>query len=367
MKKLSCLLIFFTLSSCLVPPTPLRLGFIGSTSGRGADLGIGGRNGAILAVEEFNARGGLQGHPVELVVQDSGGDVAEILVKGYKELVELGVVAVVGPMTSAEALTLIPLANKARLVLMGPTVSTKEVTGIDDYFFRTISATNFNAQILARYIFKTYGFTNFSAILDYSNQAYTQSWMDDFETEVKSTGGSIVRSIFVSGGDSDFGLLAQKLLSNRPQAIGLISNSLDTAILAKEIRNLNKDILIFTSGWGATERLIELSGQYSEGLLAPQHHDRESKNPLYLDFLSKYLTRFQQDPGYAGLLSFDATRIILDTLKEGQDSNALKGDLLQRTDFQGSQGPLVFDSFGDAISKIQITQIRDGKFRVVGP
>ena len=57
------------LAAC-APPEPLRLGFVGGLSGRVADLGIEGRNGAMLAVEQRNKLGGVNGRQVELVVED---------------------------------------------------------------------------------------------------------------------------------------------------------------------------------------------------------------------------------------------------------------------------------------------------------
>ena len=59
----------FVLAGC-APPEPIRLGFIGGVSGRVADLGIGGRNGAALAIELRNKSGGVNGRMVELIVED---------------------------------------------------------------------------------------------------------------------------------------------------------------------------------------------------------------------------------------------------------------------------------------------------------
>jgi len=54
------------------PKTPLRVGFIGGLSDRGSDVGEGGRNGLMLAIEQRNAAGGIHGRPIELLVHDDG-------------------------------------------------------------------------------------------------------------------------------------------------------------------------------------------------------------------------------------------------------------------------------------------------------
>jgi branched-chain amino acid transport system substrate-binding protein len=73
-------IILITLGSGMIactPPEPVRIGFLGGLSGRVADLGIGGRNGAILAVEMRNQHGGIKGRPIELIAEDDQQD-AEI-------------------------------------------------------------------------------------------------------------------------------------------------------------------------------------------------------------------------------------------------------------------------------------------------
>ena len=60
--------VLFAVLACS-PPAPVRIGFLAGLSGRVADLGIGGRNGAILAVEMRNRQGGINGRPVELIAE----------------------------------------------------------------------------------------------------------------------------------------------------------------------------------------------------------------------------------------------------------------------------------------------------------
>ncbi|MFP3912631.1 MAG: ABC transporter substrate-binding protein [Desulfobacteraceae bacterium] len=76
-----CVAILVTAGSlgCDREKEPIRLGFSGCLTGRLSDLGTSGRNGVILAVEQVNAAGGINGRPVELIVRDDRQDTAEAL------------------------------------------------------------------------------------------------------------------------------------------------------------------------------------------------------------------------------------------------------------------------------------------------
>ena len=132
------------------PPEPVRIGFVGGISGRGADLGISGRDGAQLAVEQRNQAGGVAGRPVEIIFRDDHQD-PEIARRVVEELVELGVSAIVGPMTSAMGVAVVPIVNERKVVMVSPTVTTEDLTGLDDYFFRVSSTTGYFSPRNAEY------------------------------------------------------------------------------------------------------------------------------------------------------------------------------------------------------------------------
>ena len=102
MKKLSLFLLLagsLLLGACS-PPPPIKIGFIGGLTDRNSDNGQSGLNGVILAVEQFNRAGGVDGRLVELLPKDDAQDKA-VAAKSSEELVAAQVEAVVGPFTSS--------------------------------------------------------------------------------------------------------------------------------------------------------------------------------------------------------------------------------------------------------------------------
>lgn len=344
------------------PPPPIVLGFVGDLSGRVADLGVEGRNGATLAVELRNKAGGVKGRRVELVAEDDQQNPA-VARQVVGKLIDLKVDALIGPMTSAMAMAVVPLVNQAQLVMVSPTVTTNALSGIDDYFFRVLPATSRYAKKDAEHHLVRLGLRRVAAAIDVNNRAYTESWLADYRTAFTAGGGRLVDRIeFSSSGGVLFADLARRLLANKPDGILLLANAVDVAMLCQHLRKLDASIPITTSEWAATEQLIEVGGRSVEGIVIAQFLDRQGTQQTFLTFRQNYLDRFGKLPGFAGLTAFDATNVLLDAIELQAPGQSLKQSLLTRKAFPGTQSPVAFDAFGDTAHETFLTTVKDGSF-----
>lgn len=344
------------------PREPIRLGFIGGVSGRVADLGIGGRNGAALAIDLRNKAGGIDGRMIELVVEDDRQD-PEVARQAVSRLIERKVEAIVGPMTSAVAVAVVPLVNEAKMTMISPTVTTPVLSGIDDYFLRVIAPTTDYARKGAEYHFIYQGQRRVAVAYDLRNAAYTENWLADYRDAFVAFGGEIVTTeAYESGDDTDFSEIAERLLAQEPDAVLIIANSVDTAMVAQQLHKRDPAVHISASEWAATERLTELGGKAIEGLAIAQFLDRDSKAPSYIAFRDAYVERFALEPGFAGVTAFDATNVALDALAARKQGQTLKQVILDRKVFAGAQSEIRFDLTGDASRDTYMTVIRNGKF-----
>ncbi len=361
---------FFTLLGIAVllgcqPPEPIRIGFVGGTSGRVADLGIAGRDAVLLAVDLRNQAGGVAGHPVQLLIRDDEQN-PEVAQRVTRELIAQGVVALIGPMTSAMAVAMTPVVNEARVPLISPTVVTNELTGKDDYFLRISSPTREYVRKIALRERTARGLRRVTAVHDLDNRAYTENWLDDFRVAFAEGGGEIIREIgFESGGDTAFLRIASDLLAPQPDGVVIVANSVDTAMFCQQIRKLDARIPLIGSEWGATERLTELGGRAVEGLTVAQIFDRDNAAPRYRTFRQLYLDRFRREPGFGGVAAFDAVNVILEALAQHPATHDLKETILALRRFEGLQQPIVFDEFGETKRDSVITVVRDGQFVVI--
>jgi len=344
---------------------PVRIGFVGGITGRVADLGIAGRNGVQLAVEQRNAAGGINGRPVELVVRDDEQN-PETAKKVAAELIGQNIELIIGPMTSSVAMAMLPQVNASKSILLSPTVTTTELSGKDDNFLRVVAATTDYATKSARYQYEKLGIRTVGVIYDISNKSYTESWLNDFRTAFTGLGGKIILvKSFTSGKDTIFQPLVQELLAVKPDTVLIISNAVDSAMICQQVRKLAAGQRIAMSEWASTERFTELAGTAAEGMVVSQFLDRSDTSQRYHDFLTAYRSRFNQEPGFAGVAGYDAAQVALDAFALRGKAYSIKSVILERKTFQGVQQQLTFDHFGDANRKTFVTEIRGGTYRTM--
>lgn len=349
-------------SGCSGARQPIIVGYIGGLSGRTADLGVAGRDGALLAVEDVNAAGGVDGHDVTLAVADDAQD-ATVAVAAFQELNDQGAIAVVGPMTSAMAVVLAPLADKARIPLVSPTTSTDELTGIADYFYRLYPDNSGAAVQLASAVKNTLGHDHVAMIYDLQNRAHTETWARNFTSSLSALGGSVVASQTITSGDLDsYGTAVEAALAARPDAVFVLANALDTARLATLIRQKGYAGHVITSEWSATEVVIGYGGRAVEGMIFLNTFDRSSTAARYVDFARRFKARFGYEAGFASVHAYDSTRLVLSQLGGDPTRAVLKRRLDALRAYEALQGPVTIDAYGDVKRDYFLMTIRDGAF-----
>lgn len=344
---------------------PVMLGFVAGLTGRVADLGIAGRNGAMLAVEHRNASGGVHGRPVQLIVKDDEQNV-ETAKRVVAELIGMDLRVIVGPMTSSMATAMVPIINASDCILISPTATTVDLYAKDDNFFRVASTTAQYASKNARYQYKTQGHRRVAAIHDLDNSAYTQSWINDFRYTFEDLGGVLEATYtFRSGSNAGFFSIVQQMLARQPDLILVVANSVDAALICQQIRKLDGRVAIAISEWASTERFIELAGIAAEGIHVSQFLDRDNTTARYRQFHSAYVDRFGQEPGFAGLAAYDAVTVVLAAMEIQTPGQSLKQTIIGKKTFAGVQQTLILDRFGDADRDTFIAVVRDGAYHAL--
>ena len=358
--------LFLMLTAC-APPDPIRIGFIGGITGRVADLGRAGRSGFQLAVEQFNAAGGVHGQKVEIIVKDDDQDPA-LAKRAAEELVAAKVAAIIGPMTSAMVEPVLAAATAGGVTVLSPTVTTPDLTGKNDLFLRIMADTATYAELSARYSFNKNGVRRVAAVFDLRNRAYSEHWLAAFRKSFTRLGGTMAAEIaFESGDDADHGALVQQMLAAQPDALLFVSGAVDTARFAQQARLLGAQQQLFSVEWSATERLIELGGKAVDGMYMAQQFDRSDTSSTYVSFAKAYEERFHASPGFPSVAAYDATRAVLEALLRGGKQSTMKQTLLENAPFAGVQQAVLFDRFGDSQRQAFHTIIRDGRFVLVKP
>lgn len=343
---------------------PILVGFIGGLSGPNSDNGQAGLNGVTLAIEEFNRAGGVNGRLVELIAKDDG----QTKVKAEtstNELVNAKVQAIIGPFTSGMAEVIVPIAGKAGIFEVSPTITSMDFYGKDDNLFRINRTTRDNAVDYARFL-TGQGIKKISVAYDLRNKNFTESWLTEFKKALTSQGGEVVAAIpYESGSQAAFDRVVENMLQAQPEGLLFISGALDVARLAQQARKQAPNLPIIASEWAATEQLIDLGGQVVEGLIIVQNYDRDDTSDRFKQFSEAYFKRFQRYPGYSSVSAYDAATVVLQTLKNQKKGETVKQSALRSSPYQGLQQMMEFDQNGDTNRKVFFTKINNGQYQKI--
>ncbi|MGD9100430.1 MAG: ABC transporter substrate-binding protein [Anaerolineae bacterium] len=342
---------------------PIQVGFAGELTGKRSDLGVHGRDGALLAVEMLNDAGGVAERALELLVRDDLGT-PEGAQAADRELIDAGVVAIIGHMTSAQSVAALPVTEEAGMVLVAPTASTAELSGLDDYFFR-VSATNTQqAPLLAHHIYQRRELSRLAVIYDDDNAAFSQSFWIGLVQAYQALGGQVSGEVhFSSSAEPDFAPLVTELRAGNPQGLLIIASALDTALIAQRVRLDNWQVPLFSSGWAQTDVLLQNGGQAVEGIEFIVAYNANRQSPAFLDFQARYQARFGRASTFASAHAYDAVMVLAAALeKTGGQAKGLPQALAETRDFEGLMGTISMDEYGDAVRTHFLITVQEGQF-----
>jgi len=351
------------LSAC-APQTPVRLGFLaGFTGATTHALAVSARDGALLAVEEARGAGRL----VELLEFDHANSPAALPEVALR-IISAQAAAVIGPLYSSIAQVWLPLAQQHGLLSISPTVTSHLFSGLDDLFFRVCGSTREYAHTAAEFAVQRRGWRRLALICDDSNAAYTRSWADFFVPRARALGATVAAPVFFTGpiAAQQMQTVLQQALAQQPEALVLVTNASDTAMLAQLARQSPQAPALLAAEWASTEQLIVRGGRAVEGMLVSQFFDRSSRAPAYLTFLLRFEQRYRRPPGFAEVAAYDAAQVLLQALPQQAPGEALKATLLRLRAFRGLQDTLTFDDYGDSQRPMVMTEIRNGRFITLG-
>jgi len=344
---------------------PIKIGYLGSITGKHSDLGVAARDAAMLAVEQVNAQGGINGRMLELVVRDDTLD-PKVAVTMTEELVKEGVAAIVGPVASSMSKAALPVVDKSRTVMVSPTSSSNELTGKDDYFFRVMEPNAKFAGHLAESALKL-GVKRLAVIYDTNNRPYTVDIYQVFREAFVKGGGTVTGEVtFDSTQKNSFQPLVKQLGLANADGVMMLANSVDSIVIAQQIRKERSELPILSGACGIAQRdLLQLAGKSSEGLIFTLPVNSQSTAPAYLAFKEAFTKRFNYPPTFTAVLAYDAATVIVSALRKNIDTQNLRQTVKSIPSFDGLQGPINLDQFGDPNRHLFVLRYRDGHEEVL--
>ncbi len=343
----------------------IKIGLAAPLTGASAQDGESIKNGVQLAIDEVNAKGGIKGKKVALVVQDDKTDPKEAAIVANKLAEDKSVLAVVGHFNSSATLAGAPVYNKAGVVEISPGSSSPAVTKAGDYTFRVITTDAFQGEVVAKWAINDLKFKKIAII--YENSDYGKGLSDVFAKEAKKLGATIVSNdSYLLGETKDFSAILTKVKSQAPDMIFIGGLYNETALIAKQAHNMNLNAPIMGVDAIYSNALIDLGKKDVEGIMLIGFFHEGTDNPVAQAFIKAYKEKYKQSPATYAAYGYDAAKIVLECIdKAGADRKAIRDYMAKMKDFKGATGINTFDANGDVMKEPLRMVIKDGKFQIV--
>lgn len=352
---------FFTRSGNAPEATgPIKIGFIGPLSGDAAMYGEVVRNGVILAAKELNAKGGINGRPVNIIYEDgkcNGKDSSS----AAQKLINVDTVKfIVDGDCSGAILGAASIFEQAKVLVLAAIATNPKIADAGDYIFRNAPNDSARGVLLADYAKSLYK----KAAVITEQTDYAQGIKNTFTEQAKSNGLEVAVSEDYVTGSNDFRTSLSKIKAANPDVV-LINpqTGADFVRIAKQARQLGIKAPFIGAEFNGPEVLE--AGAAVEGTviaIAPGL-SADGKGKTYLD---AYKAEFGKEPAYAYYsgAGYDDLMIIADGIsKAGYDTAKVKDYLYSLPKYSGVIGDYSFDKNGDVVGiKFLFTKIIGGKF-----
>ncbi len=344
-------------------PGPLVVGLVGALTGPQAQLGRSIRDGALLAIEEANAAGGVRGRRLELRAYDSQGLPEDAARATVRLVTQDGAVLIVGGDTSGSTLAMAPVAARAQVPMVSPSATSPRVTQEGGpYVFRVCFVDSFQGTALGG-LAHDEGLARLAVLIDMKSD-YSVGLAQEFERRFVALGGTVVGKATYAQGDSDFRAQLTRLKGLHPDALFIPGYYTDAAAIARQARQLGLAVpLLGGDGWDSVAELVGLGGQAVEGSQFTTHFSPDNPSARVQAFLRDFRTRFGQPPPSGAALGYDAARVSLDALRRAPalSGPVLRQALAQTATFDGVTGLITFGPNRDAVKSAVVLRIRGGR------
>jgi branched-chain amino acid transport system substrate-binding protein len=343
----------------------VRIGFLGPLEGSIiVTLGKQMLQGAEMAIEEANKRGGYKGIPFKLMIHnDVGlwGAAANEVVKMDDEGVWgwLGSIDDIVSHVAIRATLKLEIAN----VNTGDPDPTFTETNIP-WVIRTIPDDRQASYVMTNQIIKVDGHKRIAVIR--ANNRYGRVGTLHFNRTATRMGFPIIIEERFADGDKDFTTQIGRMKKTDPDAIAIWGNSDQTAMILKQLRVAGLKQPVYTSDRAVSEDFLKMAGADAEGLMTTCQYNPEANNPRLKAFQATYFKKYGIKPDVFAAHAYDGMNILLDAIKKVGLNRALIRDVL--TDlktfngYEGVTGRVIFDQTWNNIRPIYLARVKNGKF-----
>jgi len=326
---------------------PYKIGAVFSITGPASFLGEPEKKTAEMIMEEVNKKGGINGHPVELVVYDDESDATKCNLAVKKLIKKDEVPVIIGPSTSGNSMAVVGVAEEAKIPLISCAASHKIVTPIEsrNWIFKVAGSDSHVVEKLFDYMKKKS--IEKIAVMSPSD-GFGASGREEILRLAPLSGMTVVADERYGPQDTDLTAQLTKIRSAQPQAIINWSTGPTQILAVKNWRDLGMDsIPLYQSHGFGSRKNIQLAGPASEGVLlalarvnvGPLLPENDAQKKVIMEYTKAYEERFKEPISSFGGHAWDSMQLALAALQSVGPNAAKIRDFIENTrGFIGQHG-----------------------------
>jgi branched-chain amino acid transport system substrate-binding protein len=341
----------------------ILVGEYGSLTGTQATFGQSTHNGIMMAADEINAAGGINGRKIKVMTEDDQSKAEEAASAVTKLISQNNVIAVLGEVASSASIAAAPICQSNKVPMITPSSTNNAVTQKGDYIFRVCFTDSYQGSALGNYAADGLHVKRAALLTDVKSD-YSTGLGAQFEKTFTSKGGQIVGRQSYANGDSDFRSQLTAVKAANPEIIFVPGYYTDIGQIANQRQDLGMNMpMLGGDGW-ESPKLIEIGGKALEGSMYSNHYFYGDTLPVVANFVQKYKDRYGATPDSLAALGYDAMKVLADSMKRAKklDGPSLRDAIAATKGFNGVTGTITIGPTRDAIGKkLVIEEIKGGQ------
>lgn len=334
-----------------------------------ATFGKAAVNGAQLAIDKFNAAGGLNGKKIEFIPMDNKSDATESTSVVTKLITEKGVKAVLGATTSGNTLGAVQVADDNKVVMISSSATNPDVT-VDPktgktrpYVYRACFIDPFQGTVMANFALQK--LNGKTAVIYADNAApYSKGLAKFFKEAFVKGGGKVLLEEGYVTKDQDFRATLTKIKGVKADVIYVPGYYQEVGLIAKQAREIGiNQPLMGGDGWDSSD-LVKIAGADAlNNCYFSNHYSSEQPDQIVKDFVKEYKAKYGDTPDSMAVLGYDAAELYIAALKKAgtDDPEKVKATLDTIKDVQLVTGKISFDNKHNPVKGAAILEMKNGK------
>ncbi len=351
----------------------VKLGAIYSITGKGAEWGEHSKIATEIAVDEINKAGGIGGVPLEVLVQDTGTEVAPAISLARKLILEDKVLAILGPCFSSEFEALAPLLDRLKTMIVSQCSAKPGISALSQWAFRNTLTSDKQLAPAVEIWQKRYRIKSAAIIYDSADAVSSAEGSAVLPALLKKAGIEVKESLTYQTKDIDFSAQITKVKSLNPDGIALGACYQQAANIVREARKQGLKQPFLAGACTGSPEFAKLVGKDGESSVIGSAGWPDDPRPKTAAFLKKFMEKSGgKKPNYGGMRAYDNVYIMKWVIETGGVSNEAKDLDADRDhirvgwtkvkDFDGVTGLTTINAERDGGGKPTVLTVKDGQF-----